>query len=271
MRPDGRGRRRAMRAGVALGVTAGAAGVFAWIVLPASGQAGLPPAAATGRADPVQATSAVLHATVTPNGLPTTYRFQYGRTTAYGSTTQPASAGSGTAPVAVDAKVGGLRPGATYHFRIVAVNGAGVAAGADATFTTLEPRLGGRFAVRLNIKGAGGVYGHRKGKVVHRSYSFDPSCDGSRCPSVHLVRRGQRGHFRSTLRRVRLGVYRGLERFGGGVCDDGLRFHSRAPIKIATKRVRGDRATRIKGKMKVVANGCIHGRERAPLRGHLKH
>jgi hypothetical protein len=244
--------------------------VFAWAVLPAGGQVGLPPAVVTAPAGPVHSTSAVLHATVNPEGLPTTYRFEYGRTTAYGSATPRASAGSGTVPVAVAAQVTGLRPGATYHFRVTATNAVGTAAGLDGSFTTLEPRVSGRYAVRLKVKGAGGVYGRRKGKVVHRTYRFDPVCEGARCSSVHLVRRGQRGHFRSTLRRVRLGVYRGVESFGGGLCDDGLRFKSRAPIKVAAKRVRGDRATRIKGKMKVVVNGCAHGRERAPLRGRLK-
>jgi hypothetical protein len=259
-----------VRAGAGIGVTAVVFGVFAWTVLPAGGQVGLPPAVATQPADQVHATSAVLHASVNPNGLPTTYRFEYGRTTAYGSTTPRASAGSGTAPMEAEARIEGLRPGVTYHFRIVATNAAGTSAGLDSAFTTLEPRLRGRFAMRLRIKGAGGVYGHRKGKVVHRTYRFDPSCSGSRCPSVRLVRRGQRGHFRSTLNRVGIGVYRGVERFSGGLCDDGLRFHSRAPIKIVVKRLRGDRASRIKGKMKVAVEGCVHGRERSPFKGRLK-
>jgi hypothetical protein len=259
-----------------------AVGALAWALLPAGGaaaerrtaprQAALPPTVATEPADHVQPTSAVLHASVTPNGAPTTYRFKYGRTTAYGSVTSRASAGAGTAPVQVEAKVDGLRSGTTYHFQIAASNAAGTVQGADATFTTrqLEPRLRGRFAVRLRIKSAGGVYGHRRGKTVRRTYGFDPVCHGLRCPRVHLVRHGQRGHFRSTLKRVGPGVYRGVERFRSGRCDDGLRFHSRAPIKVAVTRMRGDRAKRIKGKLKLLVGGCAHGRERAGLKGRLK-
>ena len=83
-------------------------------------------------------------------------------------------------------------------------------------------------------------------------------------------RHGQRGHFRSKLKRVAPGTYRGVERFRGGRCDDGLRFQSRAPIKVAVTRVRGSRAQRIKGKLKVLVSGCAHGRERAGLTGRLK-
>jgi hypothetical protein len=261
-----------VRATAGIGLIAGFAGVFAWIVVPAGGQALLPPTVATEPAGQVKATSAVLHATVVPNGSPTTYRFQYGRTAGYGSTTPRASAGAGTSPVAVDAKVEGLHAGATYHFRIDATNAAGAVQGADATFTTpqLQPRLAGRFAVRLEVKSAGGAYGHRKGKVARRVYRFDPACKGSGCSRVRLTRRGERGRFRSTLKRIGTATYRGVERFRGGVCDDGLRFHSRAPIKVAVTRSRGARAQRIKGKVKVLVSGCAHGRERAGLTGRLK-
>lgn len=272
MSANRRGRRRILRAGAGVGLVAGFAGVFAWIVVPAGGQAVLPPTVATEPADQVKTASAVLHATVIPNGSPTTYRFQYGRTTAYGSTTPRASAGAGTSPVAVDAKVEGLRAGATYHFRIDATNAAGAVQGTDATFTTpsLRPRLAGRFAVRLEIKSAGGAYGHRKGKVAHRVYRFDPACKGSSCSRVRLIRGGQRGHFRSTLKRVGTTAYRGVEHFRGGVCDDGLRFHSRTPIKVAVTRTRGARAQRIKGELKVMVAGCAHGRERARFKGRLR-
>jgi hypothetical protein len=278
MRPERRGRRRAARVGAAIAFGMGGAGALAWALVPAGAatrraaprQVGLPPAVATQPADRVHATSAVLHASVDPNGLPTTYRFEYGRTTAYGSATPRMSAGGGTVPAEVEARIDGLRPGATYHFRADATNAAGTTQGLDSTFTTREPRLAGRYVLRLRIKGAGGVFGHRKGDVVRRVYKFDPSCSGSRCPRVHLVRRGQRGHFRSTLKRAGPGVYRGVERFRRGVCDDGLRFHSRAPIKVVVKRLRDDRASRIKGKLKVLVAGCAHGRERAPFRGRLK-
>ena len=99
------------------------------------------PSVATGSAIVVTGTTARLNATVVPNGSSTTYRFQYGLDTAYSSHTSYASAGSGTTAVAVSADISGLTPGATYHYRLEAYNGASAnhVYGGDSTFTT--PRL----------------------------------------------------------------------------------------------------------------------------------
>jgi hypothetical protein len=95
-----------------------------------------PPAATTGAATAVTATTATLNGTVSPNKESTTYRFEYGTTTAYGSLT-PAGTSSGNASKAVSADITGLAPSTTYHFRLVATNPSGTATGADAQFTTL--------------------------------------------------------------------------------------------------------------------------------------
>jgi hypothetical protein len=95
-----------------------------------------PPAATTGAASAVTATTATLNGTVSPNKEATTYRFEYGVTTAYGSQT-PAGTSSGNASKAVSADITGLLPSTTYHFRLVATNASGTATGADAQFTTL--------------------------------------------------------------------------------------------------------------------------------------
>jgi hypothetical protein len=97
-----------------------------------------PPAATTGSARSITATGARLTASVDPNGRATTYRFEYGTTTAYGKQTAQASAGSGATAVAVSASVGGLLPHTRYHYRVVATNAAGIARGRDRTFTTLR-------------------------------------------------------------------------------------------------------------------------------------
>jgi hypothetical protein len=76
---------------------------------------------------------ATLNGTVNPNGDSTTYKFEYGHTTAYGKSTTVTSAGGGSTPVAVKAVVGGLEPGTTYHFRVSATNGWGTALSADMT------------------------------------------------------------------------------------------------------------------------------------------
>jgi Ca2+-binding RTX toxin-like protein len=98
----------------------------------------LPPAATTETAAEVQDASATLRATVNPGGTATTYQFEYGTTTEYGEVAPvtPEEIGSGAAPVAVSEAIGGLQPGTTYHYRVVATNAAGETEGADETFTT---------------------------------------------------------------------------------------------------------------------------------------
>src|SRR5205807_789441 len=65
-------------------------------------------------------------------------RFEYGSTSSYGSSVACAALpGSGLSPVAVSARVQGLAPDATYHFRIVASNAGGTGTGEDQTITTV--------------------------------------------------------------------------------------------------------------------------------------
>jgi hypothetical protein len=97
------------------------------------------PDAETTDASAVQETSAVLNGSINPNGLQTTYYFEYGTTTSYGV----------RAPVLVEGVAGGghvsrgfsqalsaLSPGTTYHYRLVARNAIGRGESADKTFTT---------------------------------------------------------------------------------------------------------------------------------------
>jgi hypothetical protein len=75
---------------------------------------------------------------VSPSSSPTQVRFEYGGGPSYGSATAPVDIGSGQAPRAVGADLSGLRPGTTYHFRVVATNGVGSSSGPDQIFTTLS-------------------------------------------------------------------------------------------------------------------------------------
>ena len=102
----------------------------------ASPTAAAVPSASTGTASNVTSSSANVTGTVNPNGEATTYSFQFGTTTAYGSQTNPQSAGSGTQGQSVSATLTGLRPGTTYHYRVIATNASGTTVGADQTFTT---------------------------------------------------------------------------------------------------------------------------------------
>jgi hypothetical protein len=100
------------------------------------------PAVTTGGAAQVTITTATLTGRVNPRGLSTTYYFQYGTTTAYGSRTPTTAAGKGTANVAAAAQIGGLGPNTKYHYRLIAHNSDGTIAGNDRTFTTPKQPLG---------------------------------------------------------------------------------------------------------------------------------
>ena len=91
------------------------------------------PEANTGLASTVYATSAVLNGTVSPNGLTTTYYFEYGTTTAYGLVT---ASWTTDADASVSETVGGLSAETTYHYRLVATNSSGTSYGPDRSFQT---------------------------------------------------------------------------------------------------------------------------------------
>jgi hypothetical protein len=98
-----------------------------------------PAAATTGPASAVTDRSATLSGSVNPNGSPTSYRFEYGPTTAYGRSTPAVAAGSGKSAVPAVASLDGLGPATTYHYRVVATNAGGPTKGSDQTFTTASP------------------------------------------------------------------------------------------------------------------------------------
>ncbi len=95
------------------------------------------PVAVTGSATSVTTTTATLNGTVDPNGRATTWHFEYGTSTSYGSKTAEKSAGSGTSTTGVSAPVSGLTRGRLYHYRLVATSDAGTSRGADQTFSTI--------------------------------------------------------------------------------------------------------------------------------------
>jgi NHL repeat-containing protein len=84
------------------------------------------------------ATTATLRARINPRNSATTYRFEYGVDTTYGSVVPvpDGSVGSGLSLVEVSEAIAGLQPETTYHFRVVATNAGGVTTGTDRTFTT---------------------------------------------------------------------------------------------------------------------------------------
>ncbi|MGB8841536.1 MAG: hypothetical protein WCC64_10730, partial [Aliidongia sp.] len=89
--------------------------------------------------------TATLDASIDPDNQETTYHFEYGSTTAYGTVlpAPDASIGSGYGDVVVGEELSGLQPGTTYHFRVIATNASsppGGTVGPDQTFTTPPPQ-----------------------------------------------------------------------------------------------------------------------------------
>jgi NHL repeat-containing protein len=71
------------------------------------------------------------------NNLFTTYRFEYGKTTSYGSSAPvPDGTASDGDAHSIFQNVSGLEPSTNYHYRLVATNAEGTTKGEDVTFTT---------------------------------------------------------------------------------------------------------------------------------------
>ena len=107
---------------------------------PLAGQAAAAtPTATTGSAAAVTYSSAILYASVNPGGESTTYGFEYGTTSSYGTKTSMQPAGNGTITIPnISQSITGLQAGTVYHYRIVATNSSGTAYGKARTFTTAK-------------------------------------------------------------------------------------------------------------------------------------
>jgi hypothetical protein len=131
------------RTRVAAAIVLVACGVLGLIIgsagRPAPASAAARPTATTGSASNVAQSSATVSGTVNPQGTDTSYHFEYGTSTSYGSSTPATSVGAGTADVPATANLTGLKSSTTYHYRVVAVSSAGTTNGADQTFTTTTP------------------------------------------------------------------------------------------------------------------------------------
>jgi plastocyanin len=96
------------------------------------------PTAVTGLATALSETQATLNGTVNPDGLATSYFFEWGTAGGYGRKTVELPVGEDHASHAVSATLSGLTPGETYNFRIVAKNSSGPpSAGTAQSFTTV--------------------------------------------------------------------------------------------------------------------------------------
>ncbi len=99
------------------------------------------PDVATGAATNIADTTATIAGTVNPDATATTYQFEYGTSTAYGSVSPltAANVGSDSSTHALSANLTALAPDTTYHYRIVATNANGTNRGRDMAFRTTGP------------------------------------------------------------------------------------------------------------------------------------
>ncbi len=95
----------------------------------------------------VTSVSSTLNASIDPNNSATTYYFQYGTSSSYGTDVPSApgvALGSGSGDLSVHVHLQGLASGTTYHYRVVAVAEPGgelfTVYGPDKTFTTQTSR-----------------------------------------------------------------------------------------------------------------------------------
>jgi hypothetical protein len=88
----------------------------------------------------IQGVSALLKGSVDPEGLATTYLFEYGTAANFAGASKTASqpAGSGTDPHPARAAIGDLKPSTTYFIRLVATNPSGTTTGTPVSFKTTK-------------------------------------------------------------------------------------------------------------------------------------
>jgi hypothetical protein len=98
------------------------------------------PIAKTTAATAITSTNGTINGTINPNGQVTTYYFQYGPTTSYGSvtpTTGVSAAGSNASVTKVNFILTGLTPLQITHYLLHASNGGGSSSGSDMILTNL--------------------------------------------------------------------------------------------------------------------------------------
>ena len=147
------------------------------------------PQVSTAAATNVTSSGATLNGTVNPESQSTTYHFEYGTTSSYGTLipVPDGSAGSGSTAVAENANVTGLTASTLYHFRLDATNATGTTHGNDQTFTTTS---GGGTAVAYGATGPGSS-GAKVSNAT--SLSWNQAVSGSNTALLVGVSVGQNG------------------------------------------------------------------------------
>lgn len=94
------------------------------------------PAVTTSAPTGITVSGAALHGTVDPGNAETTYAFEYGPSSSYGTFASSAQLPPAGGAEAVSASLTGLSAGTEYHYALVAINQLGSSTSADGAFTT---------------------------------------------------------------------------------------------------------------------------------------
>jgi len=150
------------------------------------------PTVTTTTSSSIDPHSQTINGTIDPGGVESTYHFQYGPDTNYGSQTVPESdpvTGTGELPATGTAT--GLNPNTTYHFRIVGTNASGSITGTDQTFTTAPapPILDGSPAFVSSMTPTGATLNatlNPNGSTTTYHFEFGTAgpCDANPCTST---------------------------------------------------------------------------------------
>jgi phosphodiesterase/alkaline phosphatase D-like protein len=217
------------------------------------------PAAVTGSVSSVTASAARLNGRVTPNGQATTWYFEYGTTTAYGTRTPARSAGKGTSPANVSVTVTGLRATTAYHYRLVAANPSGTSLGADRAFGTAGPavaRTGAAVAIGTTTATVTGLV-NPQGRRTTWYFEYGPTVRyGARTPTKTAVTGFADQHVAAPISGLRPGTtyyYRLVARSDAGTQRGaGLRFRTiGATLTARARRVVFGRAVMLSGKVPI--------------------
>jgi hypothetical protein len=96
------------------------------------------PTVVSGASAVLSAREVTVEGTIDPEGVASTYHFEYGDGSSYDTHNVEAAAGSSSGAVTVSATLKGLQPNKTYHYRIVGSNPSGSIDGSDQTFATAQ-------------------------------------------------------------------------------------------------------------------------------------
>ncbi len=142
----------------------------------------VPPSIDNATSENLGANTVDLHASINPHAEDTTYHFEYGTSTAYG-TSVPIPDGaiaSSLADRTVIQHLSGLQPDTTYHWRVVASNIAGTIIGADHTFIYDTSHTGLPDNRAYEMVTPSQKNGAQIGEILGEGLKFNVAKDGSR-------------------------------------------------------------------------------------------